>query len=102
MLEERGAPGNLPIDSLTEIRVLSADMIDKVWASLKRFVEEDTADLIRRTRQRDETWRKLMRPPAGDHFQRLYQEKLSALTSSKLAISNSPTRPKSRKLPRPA
>merc|ERR1719313_2561817 len=79
LLEERAQGGNLPVESLTEIRVLSADMIDKVWASLKQFVEEDTADLIRRTRQRDELWRKLMRPPAADHFQKLYQEKLNMI-----------------------
>jgi hypothetical protein len=81
LLEERAQGGNLPVESLTEIRVLSADMIDKVWASLKQFVEEDTADLIRRTRQRDELWRKLMRPPAADHFQKLYQEKLNMIGS---------------------
>lgn len=60
-------PGAEVPESLSQFKVLSVEIIDRIWASLKQMVEEDTADLVRRQRQRDEKWRLLMklRPPEG-------------------------------------
>merc|ERR1719265_2542951 len=63
----RYPPGAEVPESLSQFKVLSVEIIDRVWASLKQMVEEDTADLVRRQRQRDEKWRLLMklRPSGG-------------------------------------
>merc|ERR1719487_3103212 len=63
----RAPPGTEVPESLSQFKVLSVEIIDRIWASLKQMVEEDTADLVRRQRQRDEKWRLLikLRPSAG-------------------------------------
>lgn len=55
------APGVEMPETFAQFKVLSADIIDRIWAQLKGMVEEDSADLVRRQRQRDERYRLLMK-----------------------------------------
>merc|ERR1719428_764234 len=43
-------------ETLAQFKVLTADIIDRICASLRQMADEDTADLIRRQRQRDDRW----------------------------------------------
>merc|ERR1719163_2598739 len=78
----RYPPGAEVPESLSQFKVLSVEIIDRIWASLKQMVEEDTADLVRRQRQRDEKWRLLMklRPSGGGNqqFAQMYASEVQA------------------------
>eukprot|EP00397_Hematodinium_sp_SG-2012_P006087 GEMP01006114.1.p1 GENE.GEMP01006114.1~~GEMP01006114.1.p1 ORF type:complete len:1096 (+),score=271.58 GEMP01006114.1:59-3346(+) len=63
------------IEALSNFKVLSVDIIDRIWASLKHMVEEDTSDLVRRQRQRDERRRQLMKlRPDPAHQAKAFQQ----------------------------
>lgn len=79
------APGVDMPESLSAFKVLSADIIDRIWAQLKEMVEEDSADLVRRQRQRDERYRMLMKlmPEKTDGasqivFEGMYKSEITA------------------------
>merc|ERR1719379_751849 len=47
-------------ETLAQFKVLTAEIIDRIFASLRQMADEDTADLVRRQRQRDDRWRQLV------------------------------------------
>ena len=49
-------------ENLGDFKVLSVEIIDRIFNSLKQMVEEDISDLMRRQRHRDEKWRSIMQP----------------------------------------
>ena len=49
-------------DCLGDFKVLSVEIIDRIFNQLKQMVEEDISDLMRRQRHRDEKWRTIMQP----------------------------------------